>query len=83
MTRTIRLLAATAVTILSLLALTGPAAAQDAGHATSTTTAVSPAGALPSSGSNSIPYPRIGVALLAGGAFITLVVRKRNAAGRD
>ena len=30
-----------------------------------------------------MPYPQIVVALLAGGAFITLVVRKRKAAGRE
>lgn len=43
-------------------------------------TPVQPAGTLPFTGSDSLPVAQLGVALLAVGALITVVVRKRRAA---
>ncbi len=47
-----------------------------------TAAAVTPAGALPYTGGDSLPVVQIGVALLAAGALVTLVARKRHAAGQ-
>ncbi len=45
-------------------------------------TAVQSSGALPYTGSDSLPFIQIGVALIAAGAIVTFAVRKRNAAER-
>ena len=44
--------------------------------------AVQSSGALPYTGSDSLPFIQIGVALIAAGAIVTFAVRKRNAAER-
>ena len=43
-----------------------------------TATPVTPAGALPFTGSDSAPIAQLGIALLAVGALVVLVVRKRG-----
>ena len=45
-------------------------------------TAVQSSGALPYTGSDSLPFIQIGVALIVAGAIVTFAVRKRNAAER-
>ena len=44
-----------------------------------TATPVTPAGALPFTGGDSAPIAQLGIALLAVGALVVLIVRKRNA----